>query len=178
MRVFIAVTLSKEIKMVLEEAQVPFRLHRLRGNFTAFDNFHLTLVFIGEVTSSQVDDLEDLIEEISAEPFEVKLGELGCFNQKDGEIWWVGIQKEPKLMALQAKIVAALKEASFDFNEKHFTAHLTLCRNYRSAPSESPLGLPVIPKAIIPIKRISLMRSERIHDILTYSELYGKDLTP
>lgn len=176
MRVFIAVTLNDQVKSQLESAQQLFLLKRQRGNFTAYENFHLTLVFIGEVRSEEIIDLGELLDRIDERPFEVHLGEPGCFASRDGAVWFIGIAPEPRLAALQAKIARALREAGFAFDDKRYVPHLTLVRNYRPKPTEEPLILPPVPPLTIPVRRLSLMESARINSQLIYTEIYGKDL--
>lgn len=177
MRVFIAITFDETIKAELQNAQVPFRLNRQRGNFTSYDNFHLTLVFIGEATRQDLEVLEDVIESIEFDSFELKLGSLGSFPSKDGAVWWVGCQKEPKLFDLQSQIVAALRKTDLNFEDKRYKPHVTLVRSFKPARPDQTLVLPSVKPLTIPVKAISLMKSERIHDVLTYTEIYRKDLT-
>lgn len=176
MRVFFAIPLPDQIKTILETAQVPFRLTRQRGNFTSRANFHLTLVFIGEVREDQLDVLEDILEDLELQPFELQLSDLGSFTSKDGSIWWVGIRKNQSLIDLQKTITDALKEEGFTFDEKAFKPHLTLVRNYRPKTELETILLPRIEPASFDVTHVSLMRSHRINDELQYTELFGKDL--
>lgn len=177
MRVFIAVTFPDLVKAELQNAQVPFRLNRQRGNFTSYDNFHLTLVFIGEATRQDLEVLEDAIESIEFKPFELKLGSLGSFPSKDGVIWWVGLQHDPRLFELQAQIVEALHKTGLSFEDKRYKPHVTLVRSFKPARPDQTLILPAVKPLTIPVMRISLMKSERIHDELTYTEIYQKELS-
>ncbi len=176
MRCFIAIPLDTTIKSVLEHAQTPFRLNRQRGNFTAYDNFHLTLVFNGELDQQEIDQISRILDDLDIQPFELSLTELGCFNRKDGEIWWVGIKATSPLLKLQAHLVSELKESGIPFEDQRYVPHLTLVRNYRPKTVNQTIVLPKIEAVSMMVNRISLMKSERIHDELRYTEIDWKDL--
>ncbi len=176
MRVFFAIPCPQPVKTILETAQLPFRWVRQRGNFTSNANFHLTLVFIGEVREDQLPVLEDILDELELTPFELQLADLGSFSSRDGAIWWVGLRQNPVLFDLQKRLTKALKEEGFSFDEKPFKPHLTLVRSFRPKADLDSIRLPQIEPVSFEANRVSLMRSHRIHDELMYTELFGKDL--
>ncbi len=176
MRVFIAITLNDDCKTLLQKAQTPFRLNRLRGSFTAYDNFHLTLVFIGECDVKTTQTIETALNEITAEPFEINLGELGCFTRKREEIWWVGIKPNSRLMALHKEICQRLKNVDIEFEDQKYIPHLTLVRNYCPAHSDRPIILSKIESISIQVSSVSLMKSERLNDELKYTEIMRVEL--
>ncbi len=171
MRVFIAVTLDDSLKHLLESLQAPFKAIGLRGNYTHKVNFHLTLAFIGVVSEEEIDELEKLIDELEFEPFDLTLGELGCFKRKEGEIWWIGVRKSPALIALREQIVLGLKAKALPYDPSPFVPHLTLVRNYKSKTGE-PIVLPDYEPSTINVKRVSLMKSERVQGELRYTEIH------
>jgi len=176
MRLFIAITLNDSCKTLLQNAQTPFRLNRKRGNFTSYENFHLTLVFIGECDAKTTQTIETALYEITAQPFEVSLGELGCFTRKSEEIWWVGIKSNSRLTALHKEICQLLKTFEIEFEEQKYIPHLTLVRNYLPADNHQPIILPRLEPIIIPVNAISLMKSERLHGELKYTEIMRVEL--
>jgi 2'-5' RNA ligase len=177
MRLFIAITLSETIKQALQDLQTPFRLRRQRGNFTTFNNLHLTLVFIGECSIQETEFIESILEEVKGHPFELTLGELGLFIKKDGEIRWVGIRHNPLLTKLQASITQALRENEISFEDRKYVPHLTLVRNYRASTQESFLLSQSKPLSF-KVNSFSLMKSERNHDELQYTEIAAFNLNP
>jgi len=76
------------------------------------------------------------------------------------------------LKTIRRRIVNILFSEGVRFDNKPFNPHITLGREIKH---ESPI---VIPKQeiVFPVNRISLMKSERIGGILTYTEIFGKDL--
>ena len=61
MRLFIAISLSEQMKAALVNAQNEMYDHGVRGNYTPEENLHLTLAFIGEVP-----DAEPVLEALSS----------------------------------------------------------------------------------------------------------------
>jgi len=176
MRCFIAIPLDHKIRSVLESAQTPFRLNRQRGNFTAYDNFHLTLVFNGELDQQEINQISQILEDLEIEPFELTISDLGCFNRRDGEIWWVKVKATSALLKLQSQLVTALRDLEIPFEDQRYVPHLTLVRNYKSRQEGKTIILPKIDPVSMTVTRISLMKSERIHDELRYTEIDWKDL--
>jgi len=177
MRLFIAITLSDPIKQALQDLQTPFRLRRQRGNFTSFNNLHLTLVFIGECSIQETEVIESILEEVKGLPFELTLGELGNFIKRDGEIWWVGVKPNPHLNKLQANITKVLRENDISFEDKKYVPHLTLVRNYKASTQETLLLSQSKPLSF-KVNSFSLMKSERFHDELQYTEIAAFNLNP
>ena len=176
MRLFIAITLNESCKTLLQNAQTPFRLNRLRGSFTSYENFHLTLVFIGECDVKTTQCIENALYEISSQPFELTLGELGCFTRKSEEIWWVGLKSNSRLMTLHKEICQRLKNYDIEFEDQKYIPHLTLVRNYRPVHTDQPIILPSLEPITIEVNSVSLMKSERLHDELKYTEIMRVEL--
>lgn len=171
MRVFIAVTLDDSLKTLLESLQAPLKAKCQRGSFTHKVNFHLTLAFIGLASDEMINALKELLDTLDFDPFDLSLGELGCFRRKEGEIWWIGIQKNPALSALHDQLILGLKERGLPFDPSFFVPHLTLVRNYR-AKTDEPITLPDFDPAIISVQSVSLMKSERVQGELRYTEIH------
>ena len=76
------------------------------------------------------------------------------------------------LAVLRERIAAGLELAGIPFDKRPFRAHITLGREIKHA---SPIVLPA-EKIIVPVQRLSLMRSKHINRILTYTEIFGVPL--
>ena len=166
MRLFIAIRFSREILDSLLRAQEQLRRSGARGNFSAPENLHLTLVFIGE--SSDVVTLRRVIDRAAGEAFPLAVSGLGRF----GDLWWAGVEKNPALELLAERLRSGCRAAGFRIDEKPFRAHVTLARELRSdVPPRVNL-----PRTEMTVTRVSLMKSERIGGKLTYTEVYGREL--
>jgi len=179
MRLFIAINFDENVKERIIDVREELRANSRQGNFTRDENLHLTLVFLGEVPGSQVGVIENIMEEIEEEPFELKFDKLGCFKRdQGGDLWWIGCEKSKALAAVQRQLSDSLRKAGFKIEKRAFKPHLTLGREVvvhgsgKIFGSGSLEGDPVKAE----VGQISLMLSERINGKLTYTSLYEKPL--
>ncbi|MBQ9624777.1 MAG: hypothetical protein IJR47_01585 [Clostridia bacterium] len=86
-RLFVAVDLSGEVKDALEDIQGQIKGSGVRGRYTARENLHITLAFIGEYGDAQA--VLDALEGVRFEPFELGLDGMSSFG---------GLWKEISLM--------------------------------------------------------------------------------
>ena len=166
MRLFVAVQFAPNVKEVLENVITDLREQTESGNFTRPENLHLTLAFIGE--TPKVALAKAAVDACGGLAFPLTVSGAGHF----GDLYWVGIQKSPPLEDLAAKVQSALLDRGFSIEKRAFRPHITVARQVEAA---SPLRIQV-PKTTMRVRRISLMKSERIQGVLTYTEIYGKDL--
>ncbi|MDY0140063.1 MAG: 2'-5' RNA ligase family protein, partial [Candidatus Izemoplasmatales bacterium] len=64
MRIFIALLFSEEIKVELYNT-IDYLRDLYDGNYTSFDNLHLTLHYIGEVDELLLEDVKTAIKSIN-----------------------------------------------------------------------------------------------------------------
>lgn len=178
MRLFIAVNLNETIKDHLTAAIRELEKHASGGNFTRGENLHLTLVFLGELGADQPGAVKSAMNRVKGEPFRLSFSGFGRFKRNGGDIYWAGIEKSEALFSIQKQLSAELLKAGFPLEDRAYSPHLTLGREVRLRdPSANIYGsLPAV-KAEMSVSRISLMKSERIRGVLTYTEIYGRDLT-
>ena len=160
MRLFIAIRLSDDMKDALVHAQNELYDCGVRGRFTAEENLHLTLAFLGEVPDAE--PVLDALSTLSFAPFELRLEGMGCF----GDVWWAGLKESAPLEALARRLRRVLAEREIPFDRKRFSPHITLIR---SASGKLP-GLQLRPAAMT-VSAVSLMRSDRGKRGMIYTEL-------
>ena len=73
MRLFVAIALSENMKKPLLRAISELRNVATQGNFTKEENLHLTLAFIGEVSTSRVADAKRALDKVSAHHSRLRL---------------------------------------------------------------------------------------------------------
>ena len=168
MRLFIAIPFSVGMKKALRHVQEGFRARDVRGNYTETDNLHLTLAFIGEY--GDPDRVLAAMETVDFAPLTLRLRGLGAF----GDLWWVGLEDDPALDALAARLRRALAEAGIPFDRKKFAPHITLIRRAECRKPFSPGEIPV-PGAEMRSDRVSLMLSTRGKHGMIYTELGAVD---
>lgn len=166
MRLFLAIRFSPEIRQTLLDAVDRLRAQARSGSFTRPENLHLTLAFLGE--TNQTKEIRAAMEETCRGPFSLTVGGFGHF----GNLYWVGIERNPALSALAEQLQEALRQRGFPIERRPFRPHITVARELRA---DRPPELSVPPTSM-EVTRISLMKSERIGGTLTYTEIYGKDL--
>lgn len=179
MRLFIAINFDEDVKEKISEVREELRNSSSAGNFTREENFHLTLVFLGEVPGSRVREIEKIMEEIDEEPFELEFGKLGCFKRdRGGDIWWLGCSRNRSLMNVQRQLSESLRAEGFKIEKKQYKPHLTLGREVVIEGSGKIFGSKSLEQnpVSVPVGQISLMLSERINGRLTYTSLYEKPL--
>ena len=168
MRLFIAINFRTEIKTGLLALCDELRSHTQRGNFTAPENLHLTLAFIGEVNPKKVETIKAIMDTVTFAPFTATIDRLGTFSR--GTLWWAGLHEDNKLMNLQREVEHKLALCGFEMDGRKYNPHITLAREVLTN---------VKPWQIQPfgetVSTVDLMKSERVNGKLTYTAIYGKD---
>jgi 2'-5' RNA ligase len=130
-RLFAAITLSEDVKAGLAGMQTFFPGLK----WTAPDNLHLTLCFIGQAPRECVDAVRQSLRAVRSEAFCLLVVGLGLFQRGNGGILWAGLREEPALAKLKRQVDAALRsDAGMKLEETRFAPHLTLSR-LRELPS-------------------------------------------
>jgi 2'-5' RNA ligase len=175
MRLFIAINFNNKIKNLFFKTAEKLKNYSVKGNFTRRENFHLTVVFIGETT--EIDAIKAAMDKLSADKFRLAFKGIGLFRRKNSEIYWVGVELNDSLNAIYRRLTAYLTEAGFMLEERKFNPHLTLGRQVITKKDFDVMTFSESIKSItVPVNKISLMRSERINGVLTYTEIYIKKL--
>ncbi len=178
MRLFVAINFDEKIKEYLMEKVTELRKYSVSGNFTRRENFHLTLAFIGETDKQkEVEAAIDVaVNKSYAHVFPVGIGGIGKFMRREGDIYWVGVKKDTMLWEINRNLMAELRGKGFDIDEQEFKPHLTIGRRVIVDNFDAE-GFGDTENAMeMLVKRISLMKSERINGKLTYTEVYGVQL--
>lgn len=90
------------------------------------EQFHLTLVFIGDADRHGLEDAIEALGEVEAPPFELTLSGVGFFGGRRPRALWAGVAPSPELSHLQAKLETRLRRAGFELEKRKFTPHVTL----------------------------------------------------
>jgi 2'-5' RNA ligase len=173
MRLFIAVNFDEAVKRQLLEIQAQLRSQCLRGNFTRAENLHLTLAFLGETPEEKLPSLPEIINDVRSlpEPIDLSFTHTGCFTHSHKELWWIGADENSPglshLKAIHEGLIKRLTGAGFYADSRPFSPHITLGREIKHSQRIN-LNCNEVK---IKVDRISLMKSEHIGRILTYTEL-------
>ena len=125
-RVFISVEIPEDIRRKILEVQKEMdKLGLIDGKFTEFENLHLTLKFLGELSDVEIRAIQAQLNSLEFEPFELSLNELGAFSEQFVRIIWVGVEKG-EIFNLQKKVDDMLDDL-FP-SENRFMGHITIAR--------------------------------------------------
>ena len=158
MRLFIAINVPDNIKehflFLQDKIKVDAKINLVK-------TFHLTLKFLGDVPEEKVEQIKKLLSTISFDSFTAKLNGAGVFpNEKRIRVFWIGIEPQDKIIALQKSIDNALKDL-FE-PDTRFHPHITLGRvkfvKDKKALVEQVNSLPIEPLEF-PIESVSLIKS-------------------
>jgi 2'-5' RNA ligase len=87
------------------------------------------------------------------------------------------VQLNPSLRELNAFISENLRQRGFDIECRKYTPHITLGREVVMSPGFNKAEFErTLPRLTVPVSRISLMKSERVHGAIRYVEIYAKEL--
>lgn len=133
LRSFIAIELPAALQEAIYRACLPLRqaLGSSLVRWVPPQNLHLTLKFLGDVSSANLDLLKQMLraETERQPPFELEVGMLGSFpNLKRARVIWVGIQAPAALTTLQRNIETAAARLGYLSEERRFSPHLTVGR--------------------------------------------------
>lgn len=120
------------------------------------ENLHITLAFLGQVDSGQLEAIVAAARSVLARRFMLRLDEPGYWTHN--HIAWLGAKQVPEeLTTMVAELRAALVQSGIVFDTKPFAPHVTLVRNARPPKEEWPTLNPVE----WPVNGFALICSER-----------------
>ena len=148
MRLFIAAELPEPMLEALAETTALLR-SSVHGRFVASDSLHVTLAFLGNVSSYRIDDIADAIEAGCIELLAARatLGQLGSFGKRSRATLWQGFDDVGPLVRAANNVRNELRKRDFTFDAKKFLPHVTLMRNADLSSGELPA--PVIASGFI-----------------------------
>ena len=137
MRLFFGLSFDPPARAAFAAVQAQLRRMAERGNFTAPENFHLTLAFLGEVEPARLPELFSLLRTASFPPLALTFDRLDRF---DGGIWHLDPMPSAALSEGQAGLEAALRAAGFPLEDRPYVPHLTLGRKLVLPDGSDPAG--------------------------------------
>ena len=98
------------------------------GRSVPWDNFHLTLVFLGDASDHMVDELDLALDGLRFVLPQIKLSGLGHFGGANPRAIWVGATPLGELEALHRRLANAARNVGFEVPNRRFVPHVTLTR--------------------------------------------------
>ncbi len=182
-RTFIAVELSEEVRSSLGRMQQRLRQSGARVSWVRPDNIHLTLVFIGDVLSSGIPEIERAMDCVTATvpPFTLTVEGTGSFGSaKAPRVIWAGVNDSSgALMRLQSRLATAVREVGIPLESRPFHPHLTLGR-VRSRHGADALTRTLGPASVacksLEVDRVQLFESQLHPDGAQHTILHSATL--
>lgn len=137
LRCFLGLPLPPTQRQALDRAAGELaRALASRITFTRPENWHLTLRFLGDVDPQALPGLKQALGRVRFAPFELALGEAGCFpplartgRGRPPQTLWAGLTLGAEAcVALAADINRALAATGFPPEERPLRPHVTLGR--------------------------------------------------
>jgi 2'-5' RNA ligase len=174
-RSFIAIELSAEIQAELQRVAKTLqeRAGAIPVRWVPVKNIHLTLVFLGDVVTSNLDTLKDALRSqvIGQRAFEITVARLGAFpSLRKPRVVWIGVDAPPELHSLQHRIAQSTERLGYPAEDRPYSPHLTLGRVGKTASAEQVRRLGEILEAI----KVESLGSMPVSSV----NLYSSDLQP
>jgi len=95
----------------------------------SINQLHLTLVFLGDCSEAEKDEIHGKLSEIVFTPFNLKISGLGAFpNESSPRIIWAGVTQNELIMNLQVKISDRLEDHINSKKNHSYIPHITVAR--------------------------------------------------
>ena len=174
-RAFIAIKLSPEIHQRLKDVNALLR-QRLQGalvRWVPVDNIHLTLKFLGDVSTANLEMLAKILqaEAHQHQPFEISVGELGAFpSAHKPHVIWLGVQAPAELNTLQKGIEEEMARLGYKPEDRPFSPHLSLGRVSRNAEAQDFARI----EAVLNVTKVGFLGAMHVEAV----HLFKSDLQP
>jgi len=177
MRLFYAVKFTDHVKESLDNSIWEIQKYTVRGNFTEKNNFHITLVFVGECEADIIENLKKVadktVSKLNPAPVKAVIENLGTFKRPGDELLWAGVRTEPYdiLDKISKAVIEELAGYNIKINDnnKKFTPHVTMARRIEFVNS-SEEDIKNIKFTQIDFIIDSLTLMESVQEIKTYGE--------
>ena len=147
MNTFFALELSDSARQKAAQAAQAWEARLLpmqTAKWTALEDYHLTLHFLGDLPEEAQPDLIAAAMPVAAAcgPFALTLAEAGAFpHVRQPRVLWLGVGPSRPLAALAQRLREALEELGYPPEKRPFRPHITLAR-CRAGRSDEDWPLP------------------------------------
>jgi RNA 2',3'-cyclic 3'-phosphodiesterase len=175
LRLFIAIEIPTGIQNDILQSTATLRtcLPKTLIRWVPPQNGHLTLKFLGDVSSTNLENLAATlkVEAASHESFSLSVGGFGAFpNQRKARVIWIGIEAPPALEVLQRGVEATVGRLGYAPEVRTFSPHLTIGRVNQNVTATDLQRIRTALEATR-VGKLGAVRVEAIH-------VYKSDLRP
>jgi 2'-5' RNA ligase len=179
-RSFLAFELPEEFKRIISRASGEMKKAHLNVKWIKTGNIHLTVVFIGDVDSEQLDSLEKRVAGVCREhgPFNMAINGAGVFSsRRNPRVLWIGLDGEiDEMAAFRDSLQKNLKPFGIKQEKRPFNPHLTLGRFRKNAKpgvhlDELLLNYKDLISPVCTLRELVLFKSDLKPDGAVYTKL-------
>lgn len=187
LRTFIALEIPAQLQDAIQRQTVALRKAADTSvRWVTPHNLHLTLKFLGDVSSTNIQFLTQMLTREAAQHagFTLQIGGLGSFpNSRRPRVIWVGIQAPAELEALQRGIESAAARLGYSAEERPFSPHLTIGRVRQNPTAAEQSNLHAALEAVhigqigrTDVTEVHLIKSELQPGGSVYTRLFSAQL--
>jgi len=168
-RSFLAFELPSDIKKTVKHVSEDVRGSKLNVKWVKVDNIHITVVFMGNISTEDIPAIREKIEKgcLGFEPFNISLKGLGVFpDTRRPRVLWLGLEGEIERMSSFKKgLQERLKPFGIKEEKRRFKPHLTLGR-FRKPNKSDPVLEGIISRykdlesPVCPLEELVMFKSE------------------
>ena len=174
-RAFIAINLPPEILERIEQVSLDLRtrMKMVPVRWVPTENIHLTLKFLGNVSTANLEILKDILGKVVSNHHEcdISVGGIGAFPKpQNPRVIWIGMEVPQELETLQRNIEIETARLGYSREHRPFSAHLTFGRVSRNASAQDVHTIAEILEDI----KVGFLGATRLRTVY----LYRSDLKP
>lgn len=171
MRLFIAIplplfSLSSKLPDYFQNA-----LKKEYITWTKPENYHFTLLFLGETDEKLLPEIMELLDEVAYDfdPFTLSIENTGLFGSSyDPKVIWAGVQPAEMLTELHNRIVEAMQKVGYKPDRQNFIPHLTIGRIKRLSDKKQL-------QKTMDAKRVGEYYSQQVEEIVLFESKLTKE---
>lgn len=126
MRLFVGLAIDQAARESLERLTLRLRAKDDGLRWSTPDQWHVTLVFLGEIDDATRARLVRELHGIRAETLALRMERMGVFERAG--ILHAEVEVSPKLLQLYEAVAAAVKQCGIEVDDRPYRAHITLAR--------------------------------------------------
>ncbi len=127
MRLFVGLAIAEEVKQALERVTLRLRAKDDGLRWSTPDQWHVTLVFLGELADEARGRLVRELAELRLPPVSLRMDGLGVFERAG--ILYAQVEVTPELLRIYEAVAAAVTRAGLEVEDRPYRAHVTLARS-------------------------------------------------
>lgn len=129
MRIFIALDIDEAIRSRIQVFMEGVRGFAPDARWVRPESLHVTLKFIGNKSSEEVEQIKLALDQVRARAVELSFRAYGFFpTAKSARVFWIGVEAGAPLTTLAKSVDEAMAALGVPMEEHAFSPHLTLAR--------------------------------------------------